>query len=107
MSIKTLDELKYLISGYFGIREMDEYDLKVYVLEQIRDYINHFIENNPMKNVDYRELAQDIQDHISVKTKLQDSLLVLNKIDAPIELILMIKKRIKQMHENNSIYDII
>ena len=29
------DEFKYLVGGYYGIMEMDEYDLKVYVLKDI------------------------------------------------------------------------
>ena len=34
------DEFNYLVGGYFGVREMDNYDLKVYVLEDIENYIN-------------------------------------------------------------------
>lgn len=83
------DEFKYLIGGYFGIREMDEYDLKVYILEQIEDYIQKFIEKNPIENMDYTKFAENINDTMPLKTKLQDSLLVLNKIDAPMELMFM------------------
>ena len=32
------DEFKYLVGGYYGIREMDEYDLKIYVLKDIENY---------------------------------------------------------------------
>ena len=48
-------------------------------------------------NFDYRKTAMEIEKEVPLKTKLQDSLLVLNKINGPIELILLIKKRIKKL----------
>ncbi len=94
------DEFKYLVGGYYGIREMDEYDLKIYVLKDIENYIRDYIETNPIDNYDYKKEAEKINDELSLKTKLQDSLLVLNKIDAPIKLILMVKQRLKAMDHN-------
>lgn len=94
------DEFKYLVGGYYGIREMDEYDLKIYVLKDIENYIRDYIETNPIDNYNYKNEAEKINDELSLKTKLQDSLLVLNKIDAPIKLILMVKQRLKAMDHN-------
>lgn len=94
------DEFKYLVGGYYGIREMDDYDLKIYVLKDIENYIRDYIETNPIDNYDYKKEAEKINDELSLKTKLQDSLLVLNKIDAPIKLILMVKQRLKAMNYN-------
>ena len=94
------DEFKYLVCGYYGIREMEEYDLKIYVLKDIENYIRDYIETNPIDNYDYKKEAEKINDELSLKTKLQDSLLVLNKIDAPIKLILMVKQRLKAMDHN-------
>ena len=94
------DEFKYLVGGYYGIREMDEYDLKIYVLKDIENYIRDYIETNPIDNYDYKKEAEKINDELSLKTKLQDSLLVLNKIDAPIKLILIVKQRLKAMDHN-------
>ena len=94
------DEFKYLVGGYYGIMEMDEYDLKIYVLKDIENYIRDYIETNPIDNYDYKKEAEKINDELSLKTKLQDSLLVLNKIDAPIKLILMVKQRLKAMDHN-------
>lgn len=94
------DEFKYLVGGYYGIREMDEYDLKIYVLKDIENYIRDYIETNPIDNYDYKNEAEKINDELSLKTKLQDSLLVLNKIDASIKLILMVKQRLKAMDHN-------
>ena len=91
------DEFKYLVGGYYGVREMDEYDLKVYILKDIENYIKDFIVTNPIPNYNYKEEARKLEDELSLKTKLQDSLLVLNKIDAPMELVFLIKQRLEQM----------
>lgn len=93
------DQFKYLVGGYYGVREMDEYDLKVYVLEDIEAYIKDFLTINPIDNYDYQKEALKINDELTLKTKLQDALLVLNKMDGPIDLILMIKKRLKNIDE--------
>ncbi len=91
------DEFKYLVGGYYGVREMDDYDLKVYILKEVELYIKDYIENNPIDGFNYLEEARKIEDEMSLKTKLQDSLLVLNKINGPSQLIMMIKQRLKKM----------
>ena len=93
------DQYRYLVGAYYGVIEMDEYDLKVYVLKDIENYIKDFIDVYPIDNFDYRKEAQKIEDEVSLKTKLQDVLLVLNKINGPIELSLLIKKRLKEIKE--------
>lgn len=93
------DQYRYLIGAYYGVIEMDEYDLKVYVLKDIENYIKDFIDVYPIDNFDYRKEAQKIEDEVSLKTKLQDALLVLNKINGPIELSLLIKKRLKEIKD--------
>lgn len=90
------DTYRYMISGYFGVMEMDSYKLKEYVLNDIKKYIKDYMEENPSKTFNLDEEVDNIKNNVSVKTKLQDALLVLNKIDnAPIDLILDIKKRLK------------
>lgn len=91
------DEFKYLVGGYFGVIEMDNYDLKVYVLKDIEDYIRAFINDNPIPNFNYWEEAEMIKDMMSIKTKLQDSLIVLNKINAPMELVFLVKERLEKL----------
>lgn len=91
------DEFKLLVGGYFGVVEMDEYKLKEYVLQDIEKYIEDFIAINPIANYNYREVAEEIKDNVSLKRKLQDSLLVLRKINGPLELILMMKGRIEEL----------
>lgn len=90
------DVYRYMISGYFGVMEMDTYNLKEYVLKDIENYIRDFVKQNPSSNFDFVSEVEIIKDTVPVKTKLQDALLVLNKMDnAPMDLILEIKHRLK------------
>lgn len=98
MKVDLEDQFKILVSGYFGIQEMDEYDLKVYVLKNIENYIIEFIENNPIDNFNYRNEAANILDTLSIKRKLQDAMLVLNKIDGPLDLKLLIKAKLRSLN---------
>ena len=85
------DTYKYLIGAYYGIQEMDNYPLKEYILKDIENYIRDFIEVNPIDNFDYKKEALEVKDKVSEKVKLQDALLVLNRINGPMDLVFMIK----------------
>lgn len=93
------DQFKLLVLAYYGVRYLDEYDLKVYVLRDIENYIRDFIKMNPIDNYNYCEMAEKFEKEASLKTKLQDALLVLHQIDAPLELVLLVKKRIKMLED--------
>ncbi len=93
------DTFKYLVGGYYGVESMDSYDLKEYILKDIEDYIRDFICNSPIDHFDYRKEAEFIKDTMDLKTKLQDSLIVLYKIDAPMELIFMVKENLKEFDQ--------
>ena len=93
------DQFKYLVGGYYGITYMDDYPLKVYVLKDIENYIKDFIEINPIDNFNYKEEAKKYEEELSEITKLQDALLVLNKINASMELVLLVKKRLKKLNQ--------
>jgi len=95
------DTYRYYVGAYYGIREMDEYKTKEYILKEVRDFIDSFISDNPIDNFNYEEEARLIEDTLSLKTKLQDALIVLNKIDGPLELILLIKERIKNIEKED------
>lgn len=84
--------LNIFIGGYFGIAEMDEYALKVYVLKEIESYIKAHL----IIDFDDEEHVEMIK-KLPLKRKLQDSLLVVRKLDLPLELELAIKKRLKQI----------
>lgn len=92
------DQFKYLVGGYFGIREIDEYELKVYILKEAENYITDFILKNPIANFNYRQEALQIEENMSLKTKLQDALIVLHKINAPMEVIFIVKGRLKSIN---------
>lgn len=96
---QLIDEYKYLVGAYYGIQEMDEYDLKVFLLKEIENYIKDFVKENKIPNFDYKKEAELVKDTYSLITKLQDSLLILPRIDAPLEIILLVKKRIKTLKE--------
>lgn len=94
--ITLLEELRLLLGAYYGVDEMDEYGTKVYVLKEIEEYIREFIAINPTLNCDYEEECRNIE-NLSLKRKLQDSLYLLHKMNAPMDLILLIKKRLKKL----------
>lgn len=96
------DQFKYLVGGYYGVTYMDEYPLKVYVLKDIENYIRDFIEINPIDNFNYKEKATKYDEELSEITKLQDALLVLNKINASMELVLLVKKRLKKLNQKRN-----
>lgn len=91
------NQFRYLVGGYFGVSFMDEYDLKEYVLKDIENYIRDFVEANPISNFNYKEEALKVKETVSERVKLQDALLVLNKMNGPMDLVILIKQRLKQM----------
>ena len=97
--MKNYDEFKCLVGAYLGVQNMDEYDLKVYILKDIEKYIKEFLETNKITNINYSEEKRKIDEELTLKTKLQDALIVLPKVKAPMELIFMIKLRIKKINE--------
>ena len=93
------DVFRYLVGAYYGIREMDEYDVKEYVLKDIEEYIKDFIKQNPIVDFDYILEAEQVERNREFKTKLQDSLIVLPKVNAPNELIYLVKARLKRLND--------
>ena len=93
------NQYKLLVLGYYGMMYLDDYDLKVYILKDIEEYIKAFIKNNPIKDFDYKEMALKYESENSKKTQLQDTLIVLHKIKAPMEVILLVKKHLKEEEE--------
>ena len=92
------DTYRYMRGAYFGIEEMDEYTTKEYVLKEIKDYIDSFLDSNPI-DFNVEEEYNDVNKNVSLNTKLHDALLVLPKINAPIDLILLVKERIKSLND--------
>ncbi len=95
------DHFRLLVGGYFGVREMDDYNLKIYILQDIEQYIRAFLKENKLENFDFQKEIDKIESNLSIKQKLQDALLVLRKIEGPLDLELMIKARLKEMQKMN------
>ncbi len=93
------DTYRYLIGAYYGIEEMDEYSTKEYILKDIEDYIETFLRDNVI-DFDVEAEKKDVEKNVSLYVKLHDAGIVLPKIHAPIELILLVKDRIKEMKKN-------
>lgn len=91
-----IDQLRYLIGGYYGVSLMDEYSLKEYVLKDIDNYISDFREINSISDEVYIKENEDVKEHVSDRVKLQDALLVLNKINGPMDLVFLIKSKLKK-----------
>ena len=91
------DEFKILIGGYFGIQEMDEYKLKEYVLQDIETHIKSFLQLHPLNGS--KDLVKHVQENVPLLRKLQDSLLVMRKINGHFDLILLIKRKIEKLKE--------
>lgn len=100
--MKLEEQFKYLVGGYFGVELLDEYDLKVYLLKDIEKYIIDFFNANSLKKLNYMKKAMEIKEELSEKEKLQDALLVLNMIEAPMDVIFLIKKKLKTMNSKNN-----
>ena len=88
------DEYKILIGAYFGMMELDSYITKEYVLDDLKKLIIDFENENIL---DYDNIKESYLKRVSLKTKLQDLLLVLNKIDGPMDLIIMVKQKLSDL----------
>ena len=56
--MKYDDNFKYMVGGYFGIKTMDEFSSKLYVLKDIENYIKKYVSMSD-KNVNYKEIAKE------------------------------------------------
>ena len=93
------NQFRMLVGAYFGVMEMEEHDLRIFILKDIEDYIKEFIELNSISNFNYREEAELINKNLTLKRKLQDTLRVLPLVDAPLEFVLLVQKRIRQIND--------
>ena len=93
---ELINQFRYLVGGYYGVCLVDEYPVKEFILQDIENYIKDFIEVNPIDDFDYRSEALAVKDKLSDKVKLQDALIVVNKINGPMDLIFLIKKMLKK-----------
>ena len=88
---------RYLVAGYYGVAMMDEYPLKEYMLLEIDKYIDDFINTNSFENFDFTKEREIIKDKYSDRVKLQDALLLLQLMEAPMDLVLLVKNKLKEL----------
>ena len=91
------DEYKLYTEAYFGILEVDEYTLNIYEAKKIEKIMNDFKGEYKIENSE--EIIRHVKEEVSLKTKLQSALIVLNQIKGPMELILIIKNKLKELME--------
>ena len=95
---EIINTYRYLVGGYYGVSMIDEYPIKEYVLIDILNYIKDYKTTN---NIDIDEMEY-IKDNYSDRTKLQDALLLLNKMEASMDLVLMVKKKLKKLGKRDN-----
>lgn len=94
------NEFRLLIGAYYGVQMMDGYDLKVYVLKDIQEEQKKFLKEHPLPNFDIEQESQTIQNR-KPSSKLQDAVIVLNRMNASRELIHMIRMRLKEENKKD------
>lgn len=97
--MNTYDELKMLYGAYLGVSEMDNYKTKEYILEDIKKVIDEHINKNNMYY--YDEVLEKAKEQTLI-TNLQDSLIVLKRINGPMELNLLIKEKIRNLKDEEN-----
>ena len=92
----TLEETyRMLYGGYLGIREIDEYTSKEYVLKEVDDYINDYVKTYNL-TLDFEKIKNELE-QLELYRKLQDAVIVLNMIKGPLELIIIIRRKLEEL----------
>ncbi len=90
------DTFRYMIAGRYGVELIEEYKLKEYMLIEMDNYINDFINTNEI-SFDVDKVKEEVRDTYSDRVKLQDSLLILQSMEAPMELVFLVKSYLKKL----------
>lgn len=90
-------ENKYImyVNAYLGIEKLDEYDLKIYLLNELKEYIADFKKENNI-SLDFDTCYNFLEKKDNYISSLQDALYVLNELNGPIELIHIISAKLKE-----------
>ena len=65
------------------------------------DILNYIKDYKTTNNIDIDEMEY-IKDNYSDRTKLQDALLLLNKMEASMDLVLMVKNKLKKLGKRDN-----
>ena len=97
--MNTYNELKMMYGAYLGISEIYEYKTKEFILNELQNLIDKYIEKN---NMYYHEEVLEEAKKQSLITDLQDSLIVVKRMNVSMELILLIKEKIRNLKEEEN-----
>lgn len=89
------EKINIIIGGYLGIDMCDEYNLKLYVLKEIYEYLNDLIKENNMI-VDINEKFEELK-KTSDRNKITSAIIVCNKLKLPIDLSIILKRKLKEL----------
>ena len=59
------DEYKMYVESYYGILEVNEYELKEYALKKVEDLITSF--ENEYINVPYEKMKEHVKNNVDIK----------------------------------------
>ncbi len=96
---ELINKYKMYISAYIGIELMDEYPLKPYILEELKEYLTEYVKRNEL-DLDFKKEYAKSNKNNNTLVNLQDALFTMNELNAPIDLIHLIENRIKSIKEN-------
>ena len=91
------DDIKYMCSGYIGIKSLDEYERKVYILRDAKKHIMNYVEDSKFEDFNFDEFCNQMDKEYSYLEHLQDALLLINNMNGPVDLILLIKPKIAKL----------
>ena len=96
--MNTLEEkYKTLFGAYLGMMLLDEYPLKAYILQDIKEYINTYEKEYPIDNYDFNTFLNKVDQEESDIVKLQDLQRVGVILDFDIDLKYIIKQKIRDI----------
>ena len=58
--MKCDDRFKYLVGGYFGVKAMESYSRRLFILKEIEEYIRKYVRYSEEK-LDYKEIASSVE----------------------------------------------
>jgi len=99
--MKYDDPYKYMISGYYGIELLDEYKDKIYLLNDIKRFIDSYLEDNRVEGFDYEALNSSIEKERTTIEKFQDALLLLHDMNGPMEVNIILRQKIEDLRKKD------
>ena len=91
------DEYKCLVESYYGIMSLDEYELKEYELKKIKKIMDDYSKCNNILDEKCKTIIENVKENSTLKRNLQSCLITYGSIEAPIDLILIIKNKLKSL----------